>query len=652
MVCTSGEFHGSRDAIKNSEDYRELMNHICKTADTVVDAVIDIVGKNVVLGLPVGIGKAIHVADALFDRAKADSSISLTIFTGLTLEPPQGRDAIERRFLGPLVERLYSDWPTPKYALALRDRDLPDNIRVHEFYLRPGAYLGNPLVQQNYSSINYSQVVAELQRLGVNVLAQLVSARPENPGRYSLSSNPEITLDLLPELEAQREEGRPFAMVGQVNRGLPYMTGDAELAEDRFHVILDNEQLDFPLFTLPNRRVSPADYATAMHVASLVHDGGTLQLGIGSLSDAVAHCIRLRHEAPDVFVKALELLPGGTGTARRRMLPVETSGFEKGLFAATELMSDALFALFEAGIIKRPADADDPAVIHAGFFVGSSKLYEGLRGLSESHRDMIRMSRISEVNTLFGDERRKRRQRRLATFVNETMMVTLLGAAVSDALENGRVVSGVGGQFDFVAMASTLEQAQSVLMCRARRVQRGVPTSNILWSYAHGTVPRHFRDVFVSEYGIADTRGRPDHEVVDAIAGIADSAFQEELIEEARQAGKVDPHYALAAEVRKNTPEAIQDVFSRDDLNQHFPPYPLGTELTVPEQALIEAFDWLETRMAKPMSKWRTTLSALLHNAVDDNAEELARMGLDRPAGLAGRVQQRVIAYGLSRTKT
>jgi acyl-CoA hydrolase len=105
---------------------------------------------------------------------------------------------------------------------------------------------------------------------------------------------------------------------------------------------------------------------------------------------------------------------------------------------------------------------------------------------------------------------------------------------VSDALDDGRVVSGVGGQFDFVAMASALEGARSVLMCRARRVHQGVATSNILWSYAHTTVPRHYRDVFVSEYGIAATRGKPDQEVIDAIAGIADSAFQDELVDAAR----------------------------------------------------------------------------------------------------------------------
>ena len=160
-------------------------------------------GKTIVLGLPIGIGKAVHVADALFERATSDASISLTIFTGLTLSPPAAKAGLEARFLGPLVERLYAGWPTPAYVAAVAANSLPANIRVREFYLRPGAYLGNDYAQQNHASINYSQVADELMALGVNVVAQLVATHDAAPGKYSLSSNPEVTLDLLPQLEAR-----------------------------------------------------------------------------------------------------------------------------------------------------------------------------------------------------------------------------------------------------------------------------------------------------------------------------------------------------------------------------------------------------------------------------------------------------------------
>ena len=626
------------------------MSNIFSSADDVVDTLLATVGKSVVLGLPIGIGKAVHVVDALFARAQTDRSIELTIFTGLTLEVPDGRSEFERRFLDPLTARLYGDWPTPAYAEAVRGNRLPPNVGVHEFYLRPGAYLGNRQVQQSYTSINYSQVVTELERLGVNVIAQLVAARPESPGRYSLSSNPEITLDLLPRLEARRERGQAVAMIGQVNHNLPFMTGDAELSEDRFDMILDDERYDFPLFTLPSRRVSPADYATAMHVASLIPDGGTLQVGIGSLSDAVAHCLKLRHESPDVFARVLALLPGGTQTQRRAALPVETTAFESGLFASTELLSDALFSLFDAGIIKRAADADDQSVIHAGFYIGTSQLYEGLYSLSASERQRIRMTAISHVNTLFGDEARKRHQRRNATFVNETMMVTLLGAAVSDALDDGRVVSGVGGQFDFVSMAHALDDAQSILMCRASRLHNGGLQSNLRWAYAHATVPRHHRDIYVSEYGIAATRGRTDSQVVEAMLTIADSRFQRKLMQTAKRAGKLGNDYKIEPDARNNTSQAIEAVFRHTDVRGHFPDYPLGTELTETEQQLIVALEWLKTNTARSWAKMRTLYYAMRERHTNGHSEALGRMNLDQPEGFRERTLQRLLHYAMERT--
>ena len=88
------------------------------------------------------------------------------------------------------------------------------------------------------------------------------------------------------------------------------------------------------------------------------------------------------------------------------------------------------------------------------------------------------------------------------------MMVTALGAAVSDGLEDGRVVSGVGGQYNFVDMSNTLDNARSALMFRAVRDDAGKAASNVRWNYGHTTIPRHLRDLYVNEYGIADLRGK------------------------------------------------------------------------------------------------------------------------------------------------
>lgn len=625
------------------------MTDTYESAAAIAQAIVEEVGTDIVLGLPIGIGKATHIADALFDMAAADSALSLTIFTGLTLQAPKGRTELERRFLEPLVERLYAQWPVPRYAAAIRDKTLPANIHVREFYLRPGAYLTDNYVQQNYSNINYSQVAGELMRMGVNVVAQLVAQSPDHTGRYSLGANPEVTLDLTPYFAERRAAGLPALLVGQVNRNMPYMLGDADIDAGEIDLVLNAEKYHFPLFSLPNRRVSDGDYATAMHVASLVRDGGTLQVGIGSLSDAVAHCLILRHTKPAVFSDVLARLPGGTQSSRRKQLPVELASFRQGLYSSTELMSDALFSLFKAGLIRRPADATTDTVLHAGFFIGSSDLYEALRCLPDDQRRLIDMTRISQVNTLFDDEQRKRSQRRDARFINETMMLTLLGAAVSDALEDGRVVSGVGGQFDFISMAQSLHGAMSILMCRASRESNGKASSNIRWNYGHNTVPRHHRDVFVTEYGIAATRGCGDRDIIDRMLHISDAAFQESLIASAKTANKLEHDYVLAPEATANRSTTIAAVFA--DFRSDFPPYPLGTELDDDEQQLAEALTWLKDNTTNTGNKVRTIVSAILNKAPFDQQGALARMALSDPSGARQHLMQRLLRLALTRTK-
>ena len=147
---------------------------------------------------------------------------------------------------------------------------------------------------------------------------------------------------------------------------------------------------------------------------------------------------------------------------------------------------------------------------------------------------MFAMRGISFINELYGHEwELKCAQRRYARFVNTTMMVTGLGAAVSDALGDGRVVSGVGGQYNFVAMAHALPEARSILCLRSTRTADGTTASNVVWSYGHTTVPRHLRDIVVTEYGIADLRGRTDREIVEALLGIMDARFQHNFVGEA-----------------------------------------------------------------------------------------------------------------------
>jgi acyl-CoA hydrolase len=625
------------------------MTQYFDSPDDLAAAVVAAIGNEIVLGLPVGLGKAIHFANALYERAARDPSISLTIFTALTLEPPQPGSDLERRFIEPLAQRLWGGWPRIRYAEALRQQSLPANIRVREFYFRPGAYLGNATAQRSYTSLNYTQVAGELLKLGVNVIGQLVAPPAGGGARYSLGSNPEVTLDLLPAIDARRAAGEPVAFVGEVNDRMPYLFGDAELDAARFDFMLASDDCHYPLFGLPRRAVNDRDFATAMHVASLVPDGGTLQLGIGSLSEALAHCLVLRHREPGVFREVLQRLPGGPASGRRPELPLELAPFREGLYASTELLSDAVHALLDAGLISRGADGPDGPLLHAGFFLGSNSFYESLRSMPEERRRRIAMSSISFVNSLHGDEAAKRRQRRNGRFINEVMMVTLLGAAVSDGLEDGRVVSGVGGQFDFVRMAHALEDGQSILMFGSRRLQDGVARSNVVWNYGHTTVPRHFRDVYACEYGLAATRGKPDEAVIASLLNITDAEFQAELLARARSAGKIAGEFSIPESAAANTPAALRMAFR--DYTEHFPPYPLGSDLTPVERELASALGWLKNHTARTWPKVKTTMAALAKNSGAVAEAALARLDLERPASLRERLLRRLVAHALDRSR-
>ncbi|MGJ0532774.1 hypothetical protein [Methylocystis sp.] len=231
-------------------------------------------------------GKANHVANELYARAAADRSIRLRIFTALTLDPRTWKSDLERRFVEPLNARLFCGYPRLSYVEAVRNNALPPNIEVNEFFLLAGEWLAAPLAQQNYLSANYTDAAKYLMDRGLNVIAQLVSRqRPGADAPLSLACNPDITLDVLPLLAQKRKRGEAAILVGQVNSELPYMGWDAALPVTAFDHILEADAYDFPLFGVPRLPVSDAQYAIGLRCAALIPDGGTLQIGIGSIGD-------------------------------------------------------------------------------------------------------------------------------------------------------------------------------------------------------------------------------------------------------------------------------------------------------------------------------------------------------------------------------
>ena len=710
-------------------------------AEACVDAVIEKVGKRIVLGLPLGIGKANHFINALYARAEADPEISLTIFTALTLERPSADSELQRRFVQPLLDRLYSDYQDLAYNQARRKGLLPANIEVCEFFMQPGSFLGVPNAQQNYVSANYTHVPRDLLDRGVNVVAQMLSPANDASGDFSLSSNPDLTLPLL---ALARERDYPhITMVGEVNPRLPFVGGDARVSADTFDFLLQGDAFQHEIFPAPNAPVRLTDYALGFHIAGLIKDGGTLQVGIGTLGDAICHVLGLRQSANLEFRDIQQSLQVESASSLCK-LPLETGVFARGIYGASEMVPEGFLHLRGAGVLKRNVYEDavlqrllnsgevsehvdenllialrdtgriqcpltesdtrflqrlgivDPTYswrghrfldqhgeleecdlhsaegrkkllgscagkpikgaiwLHGGFYLGSCRLYDALRNMPEAEMAGINMTAIDYINELQRDLDLKIAQRQHARFVNSAMMVTLNGAVISDGLDNGKVVSGVGGQYNFVAQAHELPGGRSIIALASTRHSGGKVHSNILWEFPHCTIPRHLRDIVVTEYGVADLRGKTDRDVIVAMLCIADSRFQGELLEKAQDAGKVEQGFSIPEPYQNNTPARIQAVFDQGHRLSLLPYYPLGTDLTEEEARLAVGLKAVKEEGRKIWELWPILRKGLV--ACKSDAPEfktvhacLERMGFDRSDNFEHRLEAYVVAGALVR---
>ena len=611
-----------------------------------VEATLSRVGRRVVLCTPIGAGKPVALLNEFYRRAEADPRIELSILTGLTLARPSPASELERRLVGPISAKVYGDAPEPAWVAPLRAARLPSNVRVQEFFMEPGAWLGVPLAQQSYASINYTHVARTVAAAGANVIAQQVARRPG--GRISLGSNPDVTADLIPVLHERERAGTQVAVIGQVNDRMPFMFGAAEIDESSLDYVVDAPGLYHELVAPPNLPIPTAEHVIALATSMLIRDGGTIQIGIGELGDAIVHAMTLRHRANADWRRALadvNLLPRFE-TALRDM--GGDAPFSEGLYAVSELFVDGFLDLYREGILKRRVEPDG-ALLHGGFMLGPRAFYEKLRAMPDEERAQFRMMPVSFTNELLGpDWERKVAQRRDARFVNSAMMATLGGALVSDGLADGRVVSGVGGQYNFVAQAHDLPGGRSIIAVRATRAKAGHVESNVRFNYGHETIPRHLRDVVVTEYGVADLRGKSDAEVAAAMLAVADSRFQPSLLAEVQRAGKLRADYRIPDAHRRNLPEALEAALAPHRAAGRFGALPYGTDLSPEEMRLAAALRGLKARSETLPGK--LAIGAALLKPLPRDAESRAlfeRMGVAAPRGLLERWMRRLIVAAL-----
>lgn len=703
-----------------------------------VDQVLKYVGKEIKLGMTLALGKPVLIANEFYRRAKEDPSIDLKIVTALPLEHPKGHTEIEKRFLKPIAERLFTGVPEFDFMLDLRANKLPKNVNIYEFFCKAGANLNTPHYQMHHFSSNYTHACRDAMDFGCNVFAQLISVKKINGKlRYSMGCNTDICVEAMQTIKDMRAAGMKGAVIAEANENMPYMYGDAVVDATDYDIILQGEKFNYKLFGAPKDPVALADHMIGLNVSTLIRDGGTIQVGIGALGDSIVAGLVMRNEHNGIYNEVLE--KAGITTRHAELIKKwgDTGTFKKGLYGSSEMFVDAFMQMYKNKILKRkvfdsvplmklinngelsadriPVNIIDKLiamkaihtklekedfdfltefgilkaglkfangvikdgktsysgdltkkanstkirkilgkelkggkVILGAFFFGPQAFYKALNDMSEEERQLFGMSGVEKVNQLYGGEELRALQRRDGRFVNTGMVASLLGSIASDQLQDGRVVSGIGGQYNFVSMAHALPDGRLIMMVKSVKGMGKALKSNIVFSYGHCSVPRHLRDIIVTEYGIADVRGKPDEEVIAAMLNIADSRFQDELLEQAKKAKKIPADYQIPEEYRNNTPDKIMKLLKPYQDQGYFKPFPFGTDLNDDDIALGGSLKVLKaTAAGYPLKLVKGLLVELFRPIPESAGRHIERMKLSNPSSLKEKIMRKMVIFAL-----
>ena len=281
---------------------------------------------------------------------------------------------------------------------------------------------------------------------------------------------------------------RAKRVIVEVNPRLPHVLGDTIIHISQVDMIVEAES---PVETLPESHPTEKDQIIGSYVASLVHDGDTIQLGIGGIPDAAAHALLGKHD----------------------------------LGIHSEMLCNSMVELVEAGVVTGRKKTYLPGMIVGTFALGSQRLYDMM-----NHNPMVRLFR-GDVNN---DPRTVSRNDNFVA-INSAINVDLTGQVCAESI-GSRQYSGAGGQFDMTYGALHARGGRSINALPA--TQKGGTVSTITAQLAPGSAVTTLRscvDYIVTEFGIAPLAGRNMRQRVDNLIAIAHPDFRAELRRQAQQ---------------------------------------------------------------------------------------------------------------------
>jgi 4-hydroxybutyrate CoA-transferase len=276
-------------------------------------------------------------------------------------------------------------------------------------------------------------------------------------------------------------------LIAQVNRRMPRTLGDCFIHVSRFDAVVE---VDHPLLELPRVRSGPVQTEIGRHVASLVDDGSTLQLGIGGIPDAVLLHLKDKHD----------------------------------LGIHTEMFSDGVMELIQEGIITNERKTLHTGKVVSSFLMGSAALYEFV-----NDNAILEMHPSEYVNDPFVIARNDN-----MVAINSAIQVDLSGQVCADSI-GFDIYSGFGGQVDFIRGAARSRGGKPIIAlpstARDGRLSRIVPSLDQGAGVVTNRADVHY---VVTEYGVAELHGRSLRQRAESLIAIAHPDFRGDLVAHAR----------------------------------------------------------------------------------------------------------------------
>lgn len=360
------------------------------------------------------------------------------------------------------------------------DPDTADHVRHMAFFFGGASRAGGQSGAIDFIPCSFSDIPVMIQRgqIPADVVFSMASPMDEK-GFFSLSLGPDYTMAAV---------AKARAIVLEVNPNVPFAYGNCHVHISQVSALVESDE---PVLEVGLPKIGPVQQAIGKYVADMIDDGSTLQIGYGGIPDAVVMQLAGKHD----------------------------------LGIHTEMIGDGILTLIESGAITNRKKTYLPGKMVATFALGSKKLYQF----------MERNTTLEMHPADFTNDPYLAAQNDKLVSINATLQIDLLGQCGSESL-GPLPYSGSGGQVDFVRAANRSQGGKSFIVLPATAkddtLTRIVPT---LTPGTHVTTGKNDINYVVTEFGVAQLRGKSAKQRAQELIAIAHPDFRAELTEGARR---------------------------------------------------------------------------------------------------------------------